>query len=56
MISIILISVAGNLLLAIIPMEDMFEAQGEELIKFGTTHLPERILIKLNDKNVSYYI
>lgn len=40
MISIMLMTVAANLLLAVIDVEELFGAQGGELVQLRTSHVP----------------
>jgi hypothetical protein len=46
MISIMLMTVAANLLLAVIDVEELFGAQGGELVQLRTSHVPTMSDIK----------
>ena len=40
MISIILLTIMTNILLLIVPLEEMFGAQGGEMVQLRTSHVP----------------
>ena len=40
MISIMLLTIVGNLIILVIPVQEMFGAQGGEMVQLRTSHVP----------------